>query len=305
MALWTFATCEGKIMVSETRVIRRSGLSLAAAAACLFLTALPGAGPARAADADNPWNSFLGWFGMGPHKPADDAIDYSARPALVVPPKMDLPSPQTAVARPADWPNDPDAAARRRAEADSRRPAPPAPPGDASTDDSVQPDQPAAAPAPAPAPAESELTGDKQASVPWGGAPSVASSAAAQQGTGDKRVFAPWGGHSGAAASAGPQQDCNQIAGMPVCLGSWDWFGFAKSDDTKAARTLKVGVEPPREYLIQPPPGYRAPVAVDTDTDSDKAQDAKDSGNAAPPAAGQQVAPLAGQPIGKTVSTNN
>ena len=261
-------------MVLETRVIR--GLALAAIAAWLAL-ALPG--PASADD--NWWNSMLGLVGMGPHKPADDAIDYSARPALVVPPKMDLPPPQTAVARPTDWPNDPDAAARRRAEADSRRPAPPAPagPADASSDDSDQPDQPAAAPAPGPA--ESEVSGDKQASVPWSGA--QASSVAPQQGIGGKRVFAPFGGHTGATSIGAPQQDCNEIAGMPVCLGSWDWFGLAKSDDTKAARTLRVGVEPPREYLTQPPPGYRAPVAVDTDS----AQDAGDPDNAAAPAPNQ------------------
>ncbi|MGB7092213.1 MAG: hypothetical protein WBD60_07475, partial [Methylovirgula sp.] len=68
---------------------------------------------------------MLGFVGWGPSKTAQDGIDYTARPALVVPPKMDLPPPQAPLAKPTDWPNDPDAAARRRAEADSRRPAPP------------------------------------------------------------------------------------------------------------------------------------------------------------------------------------
>ncbi len=246
-------------MVLETRLIR--SLALAASAAWLAL-ALPGS-----AKADDWWNSVLGFVGMGPHKPTDDAIDYTARPALVVPPKMDLPPPQTAVARPSDWPNDPDAAARHRAEADSRRPAPPAPP-DASGTDSDQPDQPdpAAAPAaPAVEPVESDLAGDKQVAVPWNAAQT---SGVAPTG---KRVYAPFGGHGGATSLSAPQQNCNQFAGVPLCLGSWDWFGLAKSDDAKAARTLRVGVEPPREYLTQPPPGYRAPVAVDGDNSAQNA----------------------------------
>jgi hypothetical protein len=292
MALWEYADLEGKIMVSKTRLIR--GLTLAASAAWLGLV-MPGPGPAKA---DDWWNSMLGMVGMGPkQQPADDSIDYSARPALVVPPKMDLPPPQTAVARPADWPKDPDVAARHRAEADSRRPAPPAAPGDASADtsadDSGQADQPAVAPAPAAA--EGGLAGDKQVSVPWAGAASVSSGTPQQQGTGDKRVFAPWGGHGGnTALNAAPQQDCNEIAGMPVCLGSWDWFGFAKNDDSKGVQTLKVGVAPPREYLTQPPSDYRAPVAVDSQPDVSSVQDAK------PPV---DVGPAAGDQIGKTVSS--
>lgn len=248
--------------MSETRAIRRSRLGLASTA-CL-LAVIAGAAPAKA-DGVNAWNSFLGFFGMGPNNPADNAIDYTAQPVLVVPPKMDLPPPQAAAAHPTNWPNDPDAAARRRAEADSRRPAPPSPAAQSNDgSDDAQPTQaqPAAAPAAA-VQEQSEVSGDKQASVPWSG------TSDASHGTGDKRVYAPWGGHGGA-VSTDQQQGCNQIAGMPVCLGSWDWFGFAKSDDTKAVRTLKVGVEPQREYLTQPPPGYRAPVAADTDQGNDQ-----------------------------------
>jgi hypothetical protein len=228
-------TTEGKIVGSKSRLMR--SVALTAGAAWLAFV-LPGAVPARADD--NWWNNMLGFVGMGPKQPADDAIDYSARPALVVPPKMDLPPPQAALPKPADWPNDPDAAARRRAEADSRRPAPPAPPSspdDASADDSDQSPQPAQPP-----------PGKRTEATSW-----VGSSSAGLSGGGTS-VF---GGSSGALSA--PNFD----------LSNWslsNWNPFDKTDDTKAARTLRVGVEPPREYLTQPPPGYEAPVAVDTDT---------------------------------------
>jgi hypothetical protein len=229
-------------MVLETRMIRR--LALVASAGWLAL-ALPG--PARADN--NWWNSMLGMIGMGPKNPSDDAIDYSARPALVVPPKMDLPPPQAALPRPADWPHDPDTAARRRAEADSRQPAPqtPAP----AADDSDQSKQ--AEPAPAP---------DKP-----------------------KESVAPTGDFSKSAGLAGGGTSIFSGGGGGIDLSNFNlsnWNPFGSHDDTKAARTLKVGVEPPREYLTQPPPGYRAPVAVD-----DATQDASDPADAATPASDQ------------------
>lgn len=216
-------------MVLETRMIRR--LALVASAGWLAL-ALPG--PARADN--NWWNSMLGMMGMGPKNPADDAIDYSARPALVVPPKMDLPPPQAAVARPSDWPNDPDAAARHRAEADSRRPAPRTPTpaaDDNSADDSDQATQ--AAPAP-----------DKTK-------PAVSS--------------APTGDFSKSMGLAGGGTSIFSGPGGAVDLSNFNlsnWNPFGSHDDTKAVRTLKVGVEPPREYLTQPPPATapRSPLII-------------------------------------------
>jgi hypothetical protein len=217
-------------MISATRAIR--GFALTAGAAWLVLS-LPGS-----ARADNWWNSMLGFVGMGPNKPADDAIDYSARPALVVPPTMDLPPPQTAVAKPVDWPNDPDAIARRKAEAGSRRPAPPSPPTDASDSDDDQADQ-------------TDQAGQQAAQKP-------------------KDKTPEWVGAQSAGLSGGGSSIFG-TGGQPLSLpnvSNWslsNWNPFAQSDDTKAARTLKVGVEPQREYLTQPPPGYRAPVAVDSD----------------------------------------
>ena len=96
--------------------------NLVAATGGVALAALLAAGPAHA-DGDM-WNSMLGWVGMG-HKanastngPDDGAIDYTPKPALVVPPKMDLPPPQASTSTPADWPHDPDATARVKAEAE-------------------------------------------------------------------------------------------------------------------------------------------------------------------------------------------
>jgi len=96
-----------------------------AAAVTLLLLGASYAMPVQAAEDTNTFNSFLGFFGMQFDKPPEDAIDYRARAPLVVPPKLDLPPPQRADARrPADWPKDPDVVARRKAEADSHRPAP-------------------------------------------------------------------------------------------------------------------------------------------------------------------------------------
>jgi len=81
--------------------------------------------PVRAAEDTNTFNSFLGFFGLQFDKEPEAAIDYRARAPLVVPPKLDLPPPQSAASRrPADWPVDPDVSARRKALADSHRPAP-------------------------------------------------------------------------------------------------------------------------------------------------------------------------------------
>ena len=57
--------------------------------------------------------------------PEDKAIDYRERAPLVLPPRMDLrdpAAPGSAQARNAQWPNDPDVAARRRQAAEDRTP---------------------------------------------------------------------------------------------------------------------------------------------------------------------------------------
>jgi hypothetical protein len=205
---------------------RRRAVALGSVA----LAALLVAGPARA-DGDM-WNSMLGWVGLGhkqPQSPDDGTIDYTPRPALVVPPKLDLPPPQTARAAPADWPHDPDALARARAEADSRRPAP-------SSDSSAD-----------------ESTGDFVADA-------------------DKAK----------PNNSGESEACSNQAGKPICFyGPTSLVNFTKGwgnlfqKQTEDISKLKIGSEPPRKYLIQPPPGYQMPKVKDED---DADTDTKDSG---------------------------
>jgi hypothetical protein len=204
-----------------------------AATSGVALAALLIASPARA-DGDM-WNSMLGWVGLG-HKsqsPDDGTIDYTPRPALVVPPKMDLPPPQTALATPQNWPHDPDRTARARADADSRRPAPSS---DSSSD---------------------QTTGDFVADA-------------------DK---------SKKDSNSGESEACSGDPGKPICFygpsslinftkgwtgGIFDGFNSHPEDTSK----LRVGVEPPRQYLSQPPPGYEMPkIKGEDDSDSDAAAD--------------------------------
>jgi hypothetical protein len=211
---------------------------------------------------------MLGFVGWGPSKTAQDGIDYTARPALVVPPKMDLPPPQAPLAKPADWPNDPDAAARRRAEADSRRPAPPTAVTDATAsgdtaDQSGQSNQPAQQ-------GQKPAVGHSK-DLDWIGSHSAGLSG------GGTSVFS--GGGQG--MSMPKDFDITNLS---------TWNPFRGSDDKQEVRTLQVGVEPPREYLTQPPSGYRSPVAVDTD--SDTSQDANAPGTAA---ASVSTAPTTGK----------
>ncbi len=237
----------------EKRRVRR--VALTASAAWLAL-ALP-----QSARADDWWNSVLGFIGWGPHKSVDQGIDYTARPALVVPPKMDLPPPQTAMPKPGDWPNDPDAAARHAAEADSRRPAPPTPVTDATdNEDSADAADQSGSQAQKPAASKDAKNLD------W-----IGSRSAGLSGAGTS-IFS-----GGPQALSMPKFDITDIS---------TWNPFSAHDDTTEVRTLRVGVEPPREYLTQPPPGYRSPVAVDTD--SDTTQDAS-----APAAAAASVSTAA------------
>jgi hypothetical protein len=82
-----------------------------------------GATGARAEDDDLTFDQkilrgVLGSFGV---RTGSDEIEYRERSPLVVPPKADLPPPQTdQAARAANWPNDP-TVKRRKQEADKRR----------------------------------------------------------------------------------------------------------------------------------------------------------------------------------------
>jgi hypothetical protein len=200
-----------------------------AATSSVALAALLIASPARA-DGDM-WNSMLGWVGLG-HKqasPDDGTIDYTPRPALVVPPKMDLPPPQTATATPQNWPHDPDAAARARADADSRRPAPTS---DSSSDPSPDFN------------ADADKTTSKTNSKT------------------DQEVSCS-GSDGKGVCFYGP-------SGLIDLTKGFNMGGLFTShpEDTS---TLRIGSEPPREYLTQPPPGYQIPKLKGEDGDDDEA----------------------------------
>jgi hypothetical protein len=110
-------------MASDTLTLRSLRLASSLGAAFVLTSGMLTTWPARAGDDGSPFNSMLGFVGIQNNK-TEDAIDYRPRPQLVVPPSRDLPQPQGKSARAGDWPVDPDATARHKAAADSRRPAP-------------------------------------------------------------------------------------------------------------------------------------------------------------------------------------
>ncbi len=192
-------------------------------------TAVLASSPARA-DGDM-WNSMLGWVGLG-HKQQqtsvdDGTIDYTPRPALVVPPKMDLPAPQASTGTPTDWPHDPDAAARAKAEADSRRPAPSS---DSTSDAS-----------------SADFVADAEKPKPNN--------------------------------DSGETETCTDSPGKPICFygptslmnftKGWGNMGGLFQSHAEDTSKLRVGIEPPRQYLSQPPPGYEMPKLKDEDDAAD------------------------------------
>lgn len=107
-----------KIMSFQNGLPRGFGLTSAAVGALMALM-LSCAQPVRADGLPNPLANFLG--GGNDNGP----IDYTPRPALVVPPTNDLPPPQSSSNVPgANWPKAPDTKVLNAAKADSRRPAP-------------------------------------------------------------------------------------------------------------------------------------------------------------------------------------
>ncbi|MGB3448130.1 MAG: hypothetical protein WBA48_15675 [Xanthobacteraceae bacterium] len=112
-------------MVAPTRLSRALRIGVAALGVGMVI----GAGVAHAQDAADDDLSFeekiikniMG--GIGAIGPDDRGIEYRERSPLVIPPKIDLPPPQSASAEaPANWPKDVDAAERRRIrEAEKKR----------------------------------------------------------------------------------------------------------------------------------------------------------------------------------------
>jgi hypothetical protein len=189
---------KGNTMPSDMSKLRLWSMAGAAAAALGLAAGLGYAGPASAEDG-NALSSMFGLFSDRTPGKTDEAIDYQPRPPLVLPPKRDLPPPQAKAPHGADWPNDPDAVARRRAEADSRRPAP----------------QVNLAPPP--------------------GMPD--------------------------SITVKMKDEC--LKESTTCASDdsfWDTLKNAFTGGTK--EVVLKGAEPNRDYLVDPPPGYRRPLVI-------------------------------------------
>ena len=176
-------------------------------AGCLGLSA---ASAVKAEEDTNMLNSLAGFVGLQVD-PEKDSIDYRARPPLVVPPKRDLPTPLPAGAgRRADWPNDPDVLARRRAAADSRRPMPQIGPN-----------------------TRAELSKEEL-----------------MQGRTDKK-------------ETDTQSDCQPGAGTHTCLyAPWSNLKATSPSSQTSSDSVQEGEEPSRNFLTEPPSGYRRPTAT-------------------------------------------
>jgi len=103
-------------MASHFRKLLPLGAALA-----FFVSAAPSM--AEEDGLSGTWNTLKGFVGV-PDEKDKGSIEYRERAPLVIPPKLStLPPPQAPAARrDAQWPNDPDVAARRAAAADARRP---------------------------------------------------------------------------------------------------------------------------------------------------------------------------------------
>ena len=110
--------------IAPTRLSR----ALRIGAAALGVGMVIGAGVAHAQDSDDDEPTFEEKIiknimtGIGATDGSDSGIDYRERSPLVIPPKIDLPPPQSAAAEaPANWPKDAEAAERRRIRAAEKK----------------------------------------------------------------------------------------------------------------------------------------------------------------------------------------
>jgi hypothetical protein len=203
----------------KLKLTYRFGMSAAAVSLCVLAWQ-----PCPAA-ASEMTDNLLGFFGVKPKTAPDlakgeEVIDYRAHPPLVIPPKMDLPPPQTNSSLPTDWPTDPDAMARRKALLDSRRPVP----------------------------------GSHVETAKEGGS------------------------KGGEVATAPPEKDdsCIPVAGQSYCLISSPWDFITDKigiGGKKDERVVLSGEEPPRKFLVDPPPGYQIPSAPPEKTEDSKTAD--------------------------------
>jgi hypothetical protein len=63
-----------------------------------------------------------------------------------------------------------------------------------------------------------------------------------------------------AVEKSGPNQECSMVPDSPnKCDPTTFWNKLSVKNDSPSTRGLQAGVEPDRQYLTQPPKGYRAP----------------------------------------------
>ena len=183
-------------------------LLTASAAAGLFMAA-----PAHAINDDgrgSTLESLLDMVGMGGDKESD-SIQYRERSPLVVPPKMDIPTPQPRPSqKAAQWPQDQEVvrARKKQAESNSRVMSKYI---DSNGGEKLSPEEMRAMRTPGAA------------------------------------------GRSSNGTASGCSMDPFDKSG---CSPAEYWGALSAKTEKKDELTLQAGVEPPREYLTQPPKGY-------------------------------------------------
>ncbi len=190
-----------------TKIFRRSQIAIMAASAMagLFMAA-----PAFAINDDGRGStieSLLDMVGMGDKKESD-TIQYRERSPLVVPPKMDIPTPQARPSQKAEaWPQDQEVVRARKKQAESN-----------SRVMSKFIDTNGG----------EKLTPEEMRAMRTPGA-----------------------------SSAGPATSCKMDPfDKGACSVAEYWGNLSAKTEKKDELTLQAGVEPPREYLTQPPKGY-------------------------------------------------
>lgn len=192
-----------------SRLICASGAIAAAAGTIMFVGVTSHSAPARAEEGNQSLRQIFGLITGDTGQKDTDGIDYRERPPLVLPPKYELPPPQSASAtqNPA-WPHDPDSGRVKKLKAEAR----------------------------APARQVNEINANPHISR-----------AELERGRVADRV------------ETSPQQNACDNSNSPDCLYT-PWSILKKvSNNENAKEVLRPGEEPPREYLTQPPPGFRKP----------------------------------------------
>ena len=190
-----------------TKIFRSSRMALltVSAATSLFMAA-----PAHAINDDgrgSTLESLLDMVGLGDKKESD-SIQYRERSPLVVPPKMEMPTPQPRPSQKAEaWPQDQEVVRARKKQVESN------------------------------ARVMSKY---------------VDSNGGEKLTPEEMRAMRTPG-----ASTAGPAQGCKMDPfDKTACSVAEYWGALSAKTEKKDELSLQAGVEPPREFLTQPPKGY-------------------------------------------------